>query len=133
MSISSVYRKTSRCMLLSCSQSITKFELLDTFKRLLEEIESGNTVNGLFIDLTNVIEFFVTTSDMRDVAAATTQMSSELPGLRVVIVAPTELMFGMMRMWDGFSGNCLWQRKVLRQRVEAENWLSAQLGLSSIY
>jgi len=80
------------------------------------------------VDLTDVTDLRVTSEQVRRVAEENLMLSKLAPGAVVAVVAPSDLMFGMARMWQAFASRTEWQIQIVRSRAAATAWLRDRLG-----
>lgn len=109
-----------------CLGATTFDEVLDHFRALHTDPEVPEC-SSVLLDLSEV-----TTVPDRDQLRA---IAGEVKGLRdrvrwgaLSIVAPSDLLFGMSRIFGIFSESHFAHTGVFRTRAEAERWLDARLG-----
>ncbi|MBL4623266.1 MAG: hypothetical protein JKY89_12800 [Immundisolibacteraceae bacterium] len=76
------------------------------------------------VDLSGVEKFDVTVAETRTLAEMDEQATDIVKGVRVAMVCPDDLVFGMSRVYAGHS-SADWQTRVFRTRTEAEVWLGS--------
>lgn len=74
------------------------------------------------VDLSDVEKFDVSVAETRTLALMDQQASETIEGVRVAMICPEDLAFGMSRVYAGHSSSD-WQVRVFRTRTEAEVWL----------
>lgn len=76
-------------------------------------------------DVSAVTEVDLTGDEVRDFSAATASNTSAGAGVSVAIVAPTDLTFGLARLYELSQIETTNRMCVVRTRAEAEAWLEA--------
>ena len=76
-------------------------------------------------DVSEVTELDLTADEIRDFSATTASNPSQGRGMRVAIVAPTDLTFGLARLYELSQSDTTNRICVVRTRGEAEAWLEA--------
>ena len=85
--------------------------------------EDWTKLEYLIADFSGVTELQATTEDIRNIAIAEARIATLIPNLVIAVVAPTDYIFGMARMWEVFAEQTGWIRRVFRSRPEAEAWV----------
>jgi hypothetical protein len=87
----------------------------------------GKFTHGL-TDLSGVTELRLTAEEVRRISEENRITARiAVPGAPVAIVATSELVFGMARMWEVHVEDTGWTTRVFRSRAEAEAWLRGRL------
>lgn len=73
-------------------------------------------------DFTGVTDLQATPEEIRELSNAEARTSAFIPNLAMAVVAPTDFLFGMARMWQVFAQKTGWSLGVFRSRPEAEDW-----------
>jgi hypothetical protein len=103
---------------------LTGQEILDAKTRFLRESDRLRGLHYGLIDLTAVTELRVTRDDVLEFVQVDMQIALLVPrALAVAIVAPSDLAFGIARMWEAFAEITRWNTHVFRSRAEADPWL----------
>jgi hypothetical protein len=79
------------------------------------------------VDLSGVDEFEVSPDDLRRLALENLLTAKLTPHALVAVVAPTDHVYGSVRMWEVFARDTGWRTEVFRDRADAERWLTEQL------
>ena len=91
---------------------------------LLRESDRLKGLHYGLIDLTDVTELRATRDDVLEFVQVDMQIALSVPrALAVAIVAPSDLAFGIARMWEAFAEVTRWNTHVFRSRAEADPWL----------
>ncbi len=67
-----------------------------------------------------------TTENLRRLIAEQRRTARAAPKLDLAIIAPSDLIFGVARMWEGMAEDLGWSGCVVRTRAEALAWLREQ-------
>lgn len=107
-----------------CAGPITANEVIDHFRELAQDPSCPDCLDVL-------LEVQASTSapesaDLRDVTAAIAHVRSRVKFGACAIVATTDLLFGMMRMFEVFTEQYFNKTQVFRDLQEAEAWLMAE-------
>ena len=76
------------------------------------------------VDLSDVEKFEVDTQQSRTLAAMDDLATEIVKGVRVAMICPDDLVFGMSRVYAGHTSSD-WPVSVFRTRTEAEVWLGS--------
>ena len=81
----------------------------------------------LLVDLTEAPEFGLSAAEIRAAAESTIRLSASTfsPGSRAAVIAPTDMAFGVSRMWQVFVEASGMETQVFRSRAAAEQWVKA--------
>ena len=82
----------------------------------------------IIADHEGVTAFEATADEIREVANADARLAELKPHLVIALVAPTDIVFGLARMWEVFTERPGWSARVFRSRPEAEAWVHESLG-----
>jgi len=99
---------------------LTGQDLLDATAQLREEAERNPEIRYAVMDLSEIPEEKVETRSIRALAAERLKLTHEL---YVVVVAPSEVLFGISRMWEMMADRRGLDSRVVRTRAEAITWL----------
>ena len=99
---------------------------LDDFKVGSSEAYSEEHIlnqNYQIIDFTSCSSFDLSSSDMLEIAKIDKKASEFNPNIKIAIIAPSDLVFGMCRVYEAYADETGFDIMVLRTRQEAENWI----------
>jgi hypothetical protein len=103
---------------------LTGQEILDAKPRLFRARDRLKSLHYWLIDVTDVTELSITRDDVLEFVQVDMQIALIVPRpLAVAIVAPSDLAFGIARMWHRFAEVTRWNTHVFRSREEADPWL----------
>ena len=80
-------------------------------------------------DYTNVTSMEISTDTVEIVSQMAIEVSKYNKNIIIVAVTPTDLEFGLARMWQAYADETGWESKVCRSREEAEDWVQKELRL----
>ena len=99
-------------------------DLLDATARLREEVEGNPRIRYAVMDFSAIPEETIATESFRVLAI---QRIESVSGIIVVVVAPSEVLFGLSRMWEMLAERERLISRVVRTRAEAITWLQDEL------
>jgi hypothetical protein len=76
------------------------------------------------VDRTGCTEYRVTFDEMRMIATQDIQAARINPRFMIALVSPTNLQFGMSRMWHAFIEDSGLQSGLFKDRKNADAWIS---------
>ena len=80
------------------------------------------------IDLTNITQVDLSSKDIKAVAVLNKIFIQKLQNVAVAIVAPTDLTFGLARMWEAYVGCEGIETFITRNRDSAEEWINEKIN-----
>ncbi len=83
------------------------------------------TLRFQIVDLSAVEHYEISAAESRDLATMDIQAAAIASGVRVAMICPDDLVFGMSRLYAGHTSPN-WQVEVFRQREEAIEWLGLE-------
>jgi hypothetical protein len=104
---------------------VTGEEVLAVARHDADKVEEIlGLIYGL-IDFSATTSLRLTASDMRQVVEANRRLAPLLPGgtATVAVVAPSQVSFGMARVWHTLSEDFGWKRNIFHDRASAIAWL----------
>jgi len=109
-----------------CVGAVTPEEIADHFRELEQDPNKPGFLNVL-LDLTAETSLPVT-QQVREVSDYPGKLTPSVKFGACAIVAPTEALFGMMRMFEVMAGEHFELTRVFRSVPEAEQWLDSIIG-----
>lgn len=104
----------------------------EIIRKCTKERYSSNERNKKFKyilnDYTDVTASDITPDDVRAVAKMAIEVSKYNKNIAIVGIVPTDLKFGMARMWQAYAEKTNWNSLTVRSRADGEEWLEKQLG-----
>lgn len=111
------------------SEIVTGKELLDGSMLVFQALRSGHPICYGLPDFTAITQFQVGTDDIKALAKINTEMAKIVrQPTCVAVVAPSDLAYGISRMWEVYVEPTLWKTRVFRSRPEANAWLAERIG-----
>ena len=99
-------------------------------ERVSEEHNFKDFLYGIS-DFSNVTEFKVTTEGIKANARQAIEYSKLNKDFILVSVMPTDLEFGMARVWIAHAEESSWRTNTFRTFEEAQHWIKIQLTLET--
>ena len=117
-----------RGILAQGSGTVTLEEIERAKQEFIRSGELKSPIAYLIVDGTGASASDFSGADIRRVAESTTRLSPSLfsPGARAAVVAPTDMLFGVARMWEVFVEGAGMEVQVFRSREDAEPWVTAR-------
>jgi hypothetical protein len=106
----------------SASGRVTGRDLVEYYRRLRAHPDFRSTLNEIF-DVTQVDAIDVSADDVRRLSSVTEEFTSRGVPVKVAIIAPGDLEFGMSRMYEMLQVQSVNTLKVFRERSDAEDWI----------
>lgn len=98
-------------------------EILSSAQGILKMVQEGLSPHYALTDLSKVTEFNVTSDEIRKNADINIAISRYAPSVRVAIIAPSDHVYGIARMWQVHSNKTGWVSEIFRNTEEAKEWL----------
>ena len=104
----------------------------DTFSDHIERIERitsdprWESNHCVLVDFSETTDFDISTSDLERIAALQHQRNETIGSGKMAVVAPTDFVFGLTRMWEAYMDSeapSIMQIMVFRNRGNAIEWL----------
>jgi hypothetical protein len=99
-------------------------DLVIYYSRLRAHPDFRSNLNEIF-DLSDVTDAAVDAEDVRRLSGVTEEFTRHGVTVRVAIVAPRDLEFGLARMYEMLQSQSLNDVRVFRDRADAEGWIFA--------
>src|SRR4051812_47297033 len=128
MGFSSEYIDQGRGLVFRGDGALTTGQIIDTKRMLLGDPERLRRVVHAVISLEAVTDFPSNVDEIRQLADVDREFARLIPRAVVAVIAPTDLPYGMARMWQMLSEEIGWTTSVFRGRAEAESWLALTLA-----
>jgi len=110
------------------SGTVTGNDLMASATTVLKLVQDGLSPRYGLTDLTHVTEFAVSSTEIERNAVLNSNIARLLPSVKLAIVAPTDNIYGMVRMWQAHMDNTGWRSEVFRRKEEALLWLERETG-----
>jgi uncharacterized protein YcaQ len=101
---------------------VTGQDLVEYYRRLRAHPDFRSNLNEIF-DAGQVEAVDVTAEDVRRLSGITEEFTKHGVPVRVAIIAPGDVEFGMSRMYEMLQVQSINVLKVFRDRKTAEEWL----------
>lgn len=107
---------------------LTGQEIIDSALQLLADEDRLCGLAYGRVDFTEVTSIQVTPEDVHRIADINKRMAKLNPQRVVVVIAPGDAVFGMVRMWETLAESTGWKTTVVRTAAEADAWLETELA-----
>jgi hypothetical protein len=105
---------------------VTGDELFNTISSVYND-DKYLTLKYWIGDRTGCTEFLPDANYFKKIAELNKKESLRNPEMLLALIAPTDLQFGMSRMFEVFADESLFRTKVFRDRNTAEKWIRQEL------
>ena len=122
MPIRTMIDKGSDLIRTTASGRITGRDLVEYYHRLRAHPDFRSSLNEIF-DATQVDTIDLTADDVRRLSSVTEEFTRRGVPVKVAIIAPGDLEFGMSRMYEMLQSQSINVLKVFRERDAAEAWI----------
>ena len=106
---------------------LTDEEIIQSCKDRLAQEDKIRELFYIKDDLLDVTEFRVSSETIKTCASFALKASELNKQLVHVAIVPTDLVYGMARMWQAYSDGTNWNKNIFRSREEAEEWLKTNI------
>jgi len=114
-------------MMYTSSGVLTSRDLLEANARLHAELEVNHAIRYLLVDHSAISWEEVDAKSLKDLAGRTEDNLRTIPEGLVAIVAPSDVLFGLSRMWSMLAEHEKLAIEVTRTKEAAIEWLEQQL------
>lgn len=121
-----------RIVLWKASSGVDDPEFVALHRQVQEALERDPRFDAALIDWSDAAPFKVSSTAVRQAAAIAPRTAKKSSGsLRIAIVAPQDLVFGLARMEEALASGSSWEIQVFRERSSAVAWLEARRNFDS--
>jgi hypothetical protein len=106
---------------------LTGNELVEADERLRAYIARNPEIRYLLVDHSEVPEERIDVESVQALASTVKDTMNPIPEGLVAIVAPSDFLFGLSRMWETLAAHPGLSSRVVRTRPEAIAWLEEEL------
>ena len=133
MACTTKYIESTKCLIRVWSGVVTVNDLATSYLGILQIVNQGKNISGMLTDFTGVTENDVRIVDVLKIANSTKILSSIMPDMFFVVVAPDPSTIDLVNIWKAIALQIGWSIHVVETQEQAESWLCHKLGISSIY
>jgi len=124
-SITFCYETARRIRVVRLAGAVTDRDLIDAFQRLLRDPAYDASLNDL-VDLRDVSQMGITSAGLHRLIGLYDERGPTEVHTRNAIVAPTDVLYGVSRMFQTLRGeSALAELEVFRTIGAAEDWIAA--------
>jgi len=80
------------------------------------------------VDRSNCTEYCLTAEDVRIISEQDKGASRINRNITIIFVSPTDLQYGMSRMWQAYTTETGFQSKIFKDRESAEEWMKEKFN-----
>ncbi len=102
---------------------LTASEILESIKERFSDIDKLKKFKIIIADYTDVTHFDTENADVRDYAEIYLKASAHNKDVIMIGIMPTDLQFGLGRMWEAYAQGMPWPHQIFRSMGEARVWL----------
>lgn len=106
---------------------LTDQEIIKSCEDRIASEEKIRDLHFIKDDLLDVTEFRVSSETIQTCASFALKAAEINMRLVHVAIVPTDLVYGMARMWQAYSDGTNWNQNIFKDRKEAEKWLAANI------
>jgi len=106
---------------------VTDSDIINSMKERFSSDDKVSSYRYAITDCTDVKKFDVSPEVMKESGKISKKVSNINKNIAVVAIMPTDLEFGMGRMWQAYSYETGWKTGIVRDKDEAEVWLKENL------
>lgn len=133
MTCTTNYIESTKCLIRAWSGAVTVNDLANSYLDVLQIVNQGKYISSMLMDFTGVTENDVRIVDVIKIADSTKTLSSIMPDMFFVVVAPDPSTIDFVTIWKAIALQLGWTIHIVENREQAESWLSYKLGINSIY
>jgi|WetSurMetagenome_2_1015567.scaffolds.fasta_scaffold1069354_1 hypothetical protein len=122
MPIRMVIERDTALIRTTASGRVTGQDLVEYYRRLRAHPDFRSNLNEIF-DASQVEAVDLTAEDVRRLSGITEEFTKHGVPVRVAIIAPGDVEFGMSRMYEMLQVQSINVLRVFRDRKAAEEWL----------
>jgi hypothetical protein len=107
------------------SGKVTFAEIERAKQELARSPDLTSPKSYLIIDLADTTDLDLSGAEIQATAESTIRLFPTLfsPDAKAAVIAPTDMLFGLSRMWEVFVEKSRLQVQVFRSRADAEQWV----------
>jgi hypothetical protein len=122
-----IFQKSDGGVITIYSGVVTDDDLLQSANDKCSSVEKIKSYRYALTDCSNVTELKVTTDAVIKNAEIAKSAFAINSNIIFVAAVPTDLMYGLSRLWQVYADESDRQTKVVRSREEADIWLAERL------
>ena len=122
-----IFQKSDGGVITIYSGVVTDEDLLQSANDKCSSVEKIKSYRYALTDCSNVTELRVTTEAVIRNAEIAKSAFAINSNIIFVAAVPTDLLYGLSRLWQAYADDSDRQTKVVRSREEADIWLAERL------
>ena len=130
MPYSITYNKDDGGVITNYSGILNGESIINATKERLASTRDIKSYRYFLSDYSEVTDFNVSSKTVQKSAQLALQFSKIIPKLHLVIIMPTDLKYGIARMWQSYATDEVtgWKTKVVKTRKQATKWIEENLN-----
>ena len=133
MTCTAKYIESTKCLIRVWSGAVTVNDLATSYLDVLQIVNQGKHISSMLMDFSGVTENDLRIVDLLKIADSTKILSSIMPDMIFVVVAPDSSTIDLVKIWKAIALQIGWTIQVVETLERAESWLCYKLGTTSIY
>jgi hypothetical protein len=130
MPIELQYRDEGKGVFFDCTGVVTTAEVDDANREIYSE-ERLPRLRYQLVDYSKVEGFDISPEDTRRHAKMDKEAAEKNPRFVIAVVGPSDLAYGVTRMWQAFTDEAALPSAIFRTIPEAEGWIEKTLAAAS--
>ena len=127
MTIELRYRDNGKGVLFVCTGVVTASEIAEANKEIYSD-ERLQTLRYQLIDYSGVERIDLSSDEIRTLAAMDSSASERNPEFLIAVVSPSDLSYGITRVWQAIIDEAELENSVFRTIAEAELWIKESMN-----
>lgn len=107
---------------------VTPLEMVEAVRNFPSVLPDPGRLTHALMDLSGVNRIRFDMGGLMEILRVTREQEARMQPGYMAIVAEDSLVYGIARMYQGFSQDRTWEVRVFRRLPEAEAWLEGVLG-----
>ncbi len=116
-----------RGVLYHCTGLITGRDFIEANRGIASAPERVKDCSYAVVDSTLINDFNISVQDIELMADQGRTASGAHPDIVPAVIAPSDPLYGVSRMWELMSGDTAWEKMVFRSKDEARAWLGEKV------
>jgi len=121
------YQDALRCVITTYSGTVTDDEIIQSSLDKASQVEKIKTCRFAIMDMSRVEKFNITSVGLRENASLSRKLLKQSDNAVVALVLPTEIEYGMGRVWQAYADDDGSKSRIFKIRSEADDWIKAEL------
>ncbi len=106
---------------------LTTDELYESARKRFADPQQLESFEVIMVDYSDVTEMEINDLNIKVLASCYSDASKLVSGVIVAVICPSDLQYGLGRMWQGYIDDIHWEHMVFRTHDEANTWVETKL------